>query len=113
MTLPASTIPIILRIAAAAKLPSARLDTVLPDANLAYKAIAVRLDHGEGGVARGRRFLALVRCRKVPDIINRMVVADVLERIGDRRDEVLLLDGGHAGLLGGEHPGVPTTVQGR
>jgi glucose/arabinose dehydrogenase/mono/diheme cytochrome c family protein len=33
-------------------------DYVAADANLAYKAIAVRLDGGEGGVARGRAWLA-------------------------------------------------------
>lgn len=33
-------------------------DYVAPDANLAYKAIALRLDAGEGGIARGRVWAA-------------------------------------------------------
>jgi hypothetical protein len=33
-------------------------DYVTPDANLAYKAIALRLDAGEGGIARGRAWAA-------------------------------------------------------
>ena len=42
-----------------AKLPAGTLpDYIAPDANLAYKAIAIRLDAGEGGVARGRSWAA-------------------------------------------------------
>lgn len=43
--------------AAAAKLPSGKLDTLTPDANLAYKGIAVRLDAGAGGISAGKTWL--------------------------------------------------------
>ena len=44
---------------AAAKPPAGSLpDYVAPDANLAYKAIALRLDAGDGGIARGRVWAA-------------------------------------------------------
>ena len=44
---------------AAAKPPAGSpADTVAPDANLAYKAIALRLDAGEGGVAAGKVWAA-------------------------------------------------------
>ncbi len=43
----------------AAKPPAgSQPDYVPPDANLAYKGIAVRLDAGEGGIARGNTWLA-------------------------------------------------------
>ena len=45
------------RRADAAKLPGGRLDTLTPDANLAYKGIAVRLDAGGGGISAGQAWL--------------------------------------------------------
>lgn len=45
------------RRAAAAKLPGGRLDTLTPDANLAYKGIAVRLDAGAGGISAGKAWV--------------------------------------------------------
>lgn len=49
------------RRAAAAKLPPGKLDTITPDANLAYKGIAVRLDAGAdagaGGISAGKAWL--------------------------------------------------------
>lgn len=45
------------RRAAAAKLPGGRLDTLTPDANLAYKGIAVCLDAGAGGISAGKAWL--------------------------------------------------------
>jgi hypothetical protein len=45
------------RRAAAAKLPGTALDTLTPDANLAYKGIAIRLDAGAGGIAAGRAWV--------------------------------------------------------
>jgi hypothetical protein len=42
---------------AAAKLPAGKLDTLTPDANLAYKGIAVRLDAGAGGIAAGQAWV--------------------------------------------------------
>jgi hypothetical protein len=38
--------------------PGSLGDYIAPDANLAYKAIAIRLDPGDGGVARGKVWLA-------------------------------------------------------
>src|SRR5690606_329264 len=50
----------------------------------------------------GRRgFLALVRGGEVADVVDRVVVADVLERVGDRLDQVVLLDDGHGWLAAG------------
>src|SRR3546814_11275042 len=54
-------------------------------------------------VLRSRAFLALVSRREVPDVVHRVVVADVLQRVGDALDEIFLLDrnrtaGGHCGL---------------
>src|SRR6185437_10297301 len=46
-------------------------------------------------VLRRRRRLALVRLPEVADVVLRMVVADELEGVGDRLDEVLLADHGH------------------
>lgn len=46
------------RRAAATKLPAAALDTLTPDANLAYKGIAVRLaGPADGGIAKGSAWL--------------------------------------------------------
>ena len=41
------------RRAAATKLPGNALDTLTPEANVAYKGIAIRLDPGAGGIAAG------------------------------------------------------------
>src|SRR6266704_834682 len=48
-------------------------------------------------VLRRGRALALVGAREVPDVVARMVVADVLERVGDALNEVFLPDRGHVG----------------
>ena len=45
------------RRAAATKLPGNALDTITPNANLAYKGIAVRLDSGAGGISAGKAWL--------------------------------------------------------
>ncbi|MDP3073911.1 MAG: c-type cytochrome [Opitutaceae bacterium] len=45
------------RRAEAAKLPFAKLDSLTPDANVAYKGIAVRLDPGAGGVSAGKAWV--------------------------------------------------------
>ncbi len=45
------------RRAAATKLPGNALDTITPDANLAYKGIAVRLDSGTGGISAGKTWV--------------------------------------------------------
>ncbi|MBL9186554.1 MAG: c-type cytochrome [Opitutaceae bacterium] len=45
------------RRAEAAKLPFAKQDSLTPDANLAYKGIAVRLDAGAGGISAGKAWL--------------------------------------------------------
>jgi hypothetical protein len=52
-----------------------------------------RVDQDLGdGVLRGRGLLALVGGGKVPDVVHRVVVADVLQGVGDGLDEVFLLD---------------------
>ncbi len=43
--------------AAAAKVPPGQADHVSPDANIAYKGIALRLDPGPGGVAAGKAWV--------------------------------------------------------
>ncbi|MEY4939472.1 MAG: hypothetical protein RIQ93_1207 [Verrucomicrobiota bacterium] len=45
------------RRARAAAQPREKIDAIAPDANLAYKGIAIRLDPGVGGVAAGRAWL--------------------------------------------------------
>lgn len=45
------------RRSSAAKLPGAALDTLTPEANLAYKGIAVRLDSGTGGISNGQAWV--------------------------------------------------------
>ncbi len=52
------------------------------------------------GVLRGGRLLALVRRPQVADVVLGVVVADELEGVGDRLDEVFLADGGHWSLSG-------------
>src|SRR5258706_11186646 len=48
-------------------------------------------------VLRGGRFLAQVRLVQRLDVVDRVVVADELEGVGYRLDEVFFADGGHAG----------------
>jgi hypothetical protein len=50
------------------------------------------------GILGGGGFLALIGFAQRLDVIERVVVADVLEGIGDGLDQVFLLDGGHAQL---------------
>ncbi len=47
-------------------------------------------------VLGGRGFLALVGFAQGLDVVQRVVVADVLEGVGDGLDQVFLFDGGHA-----------------
>src|SRR5690606_33366453 len=78
---------------------------VLADRAVAFGAHA-RIDQDlRDRVLGRRRFLALVGGGEVPDVVDRVVVADVLEGVGDRLDQVVLLDRagrseGH-GWLGG------------
>ena len=67
---------------------------------LADRAVALgahpRVDQNlRDGVLGGRAFLALVGLRQRLDVIDRMVVADVLEGVGDALDKVFLANGGH------------------
>src|SRR5699024_6352516 len=67
---------------------------VLADRPVAFGAHA-RIDQDlRHRVLRRRRLLALVRGGEVPDVIHRVVIADVLQRVGDGLDEVLLPDHG-------------------
>jgi hypothetical protein len=67
---------------------------------LADRAVALgahpRVDQNlRDGVLGGRAFLALVGLRQRLDVIDGMVVADVLEGVGDALDEIFLANGGH------------------
>jgi len=74
---------------------------VLADGAVAQRAhLAVGEDLRDRVLGRGA-LLAFVGAGEVGDVIGRMVVADVLQRRGDRLDEVGLLDaGGHGGSDG-------------
>ena len=74
---------------------------VLADGAMPHRAhLAVGEDLRDRVLGRGAA-LALVRAGEVGDVVRRMVVADVLQRRGDRLDEVGLLDaGGHGALTG-------------
>jgi len=57
-------------------------------------------------ILRSRRLLALVGVAERADVVERMVVADVLEGVGDALDQVFLADRGHdgsIGISGGQH----------
>jgi len=56
-------------------------------------------DLGDGVLGR-RRLFALIGRGQAADIVDRVVITDVLQRVGDRLDEVVLADGGH-----GRRPG--------
>ncbi|MCY1529424.1 hypothetical protein D9M68_645680 [compost metagenome] len=65
---------------------------VLAQRALAFRAHArVGQDLGHR-IARGRAFLALVGAGEVADVVHRMVVADELDPVGDRLDEVFFFD---------------------
>ena len=67
---------------------------VLADRAVALGAHA-RVDQNLGdGVLGGRALLALVGCGQRLDVVDRVVVADVLEGVGDALDEIFLTDGG-------------------
>src|SRR5690606_39978159 len=83
---------------------------VLADRAVALGAHA-RVDQGlRHRVPGRRRFLALIRRRQAADVVDRVVVADVLEGVGDRLDQVVLLDRAWSGVghgwlaAGGETP---------
>ena len=50
------------------------------------------------GIARGGRFLALIGLAQGTDVIQRMVIGDELQGIGDAGDEVFLANRGHGWL---------------
>ena len=72
---------------------------VLADGAMALGAHAAVDEDLRYGVARGGRLLALVGLRERADVIHRMVVADVLQRGCNARDEIFLADDGHGGSL--------------
>ena len=68
---------------------------VLADRALALGAHArVRQDLRDR-VLRGRRLLALIGAPEVLDVIERVVIGNELQRVGDALDEVVLADHGH------------------
>src|SRR6185437_16380870 len=67
---------------------------------LAYRAMALgahaRVDQNlRHGIARGGRFLQLIRASEITNVVRRMIVADVLECVGHALDEVVLPDCRH------------------
>ncbi len=70
-----------------------------------------RIDQNLGDSVLGRwAFLALVGLRQRLDVIDRVVVTDVLEGVGDALNEIFLTDGGHGishsrGIRRGAAPG--------
>ena len=72
---------------------------VLADGAVALGAHAAVDEDLRHGVARGRRLLALVGLGERADVIHRVVVADVLQRARNARDEIFLPDDGHGWLL--------------
>src|SRR3546814_6099908 len=76
---------------------STRTDTLFPYTTLfrspvplgAHAAVRQYLRHR---VLRGGRHFAFVRGAERADIVHRMEIADVLERVGDRFDEVVFAD---------------------
>ena len=89
---------------AAIRLPAhvhADLDEHVDDAGvLADRALALGA-HARVGqdlrdrVARGRRLLALVGAAEVLDVIDRVVVRDELQRVGDALHEIRFTNGSH------------------
>jgi hypothetical protein len=69
----------------------------------AHAAVGENL--GDGVLGR-RALLALVGGAERLDVVERVIVADVLEGVGDALDEVFLLDSGHfrLSLVGGGGP---------
>ena len=58
----------------------------------AHAAVDEDLRHGVSG---GGGLLALVGLGEAGDVVDRVVVADVLQRAGDAGDEIFLADDGH------------------
>ena len=73
---------------------------VLADRAVAFGAHARVGQDLRDGVTCGGAFLALPGFAERLDVVERMVVADELEGVGDGLDEVFLADGGHGRLLG-------------
>ncbi len=87
---------------------------VLADRPVAFGAHA-RIDQDLGHrLLRGRRLFALIGSVEALDVIDRVVVRDVLQRVGDGLDEVFLLDRCHDLLacwrLAGVEPPILTTT---
>jgi hypothetical protein len=71
---------------------------VLADRAMAFGGHAgVGQDLGDGVLGSGA-FLAIIGFAERLDVVQRVVVTDVLESIGDGLDQVFLFDGGHAQL---------------
>jgi hypothetical protein len=68
---------------------------VLADRALAFGAHAAVGQDLRDRVLGGRALLELVGAAERLDVVERVVVADVLQRIRDALDQVFLLDDGH------------------
>jgi hypothetical protein len=68
---------------------------VLADRAVAFRAHTAVGEDLRDGILRSDTLLALVGGAKRLDVVERVIVADVLESIGNALDEVFLLDSGH------------------
>ena len=71
---------------------------VLADGTMALGAHAGVDEDLRDGVLGGVRLLVLIRAGEVGDVIDRVIEADVLQRVGYGADYVVLADDGHRGL---------------
>jgi len=62
---------------------------------VAFRAHAAVREDLRDRVLRGRALFQLVRAAEGLDVVERVVVADVLQRIRDALDQVFLFDDGH------------------
>src|SRR5690606_37244918 len=78
---------------------------VLTDGTLAFGAHARVGQNLCNGVLGSRVLLTLIRARQVLNVVSRMVVADELDRVGDRLNEIVFFDQGSHDLSWGNREG--------
>jgi len=72
---------------------------VLADGAMAFSGHPAVGENLRNGVSCRRALFALVGLPECRDVVHRVVVADVLKRVGDALDEIVLLDDCHGGPL--------------
>ena len=76
---------------------------ILANRAMAHRAHA-RIDQDlRDGVARGRVLLAPVSLVHAADKVQRVVIGNVLQRVGNAVDQIVLLDGGHVERAGRDY----------